>query len=106
MKKLRCVLIGATGVAGQQFIAALERHPWFELAGLAASSRSAGKRYVDALKAPSGMVGWFLSEPLSADIAAMPVIAGEAVRGGDFDLAFSAVEADVARGLEPALAKD
>ena len=39
MARLRCVLIGATGLAGQQFIAALQNHPFLELAGLAASPR-------------------------------------------------------------------
>ena len=37
----RVALMGATGVAGQQFLVSLERHPWFELTTLAASSRSA-----------------------------------------------------------------
>ena len=106
MAKLRAVLIGATGLAGQQFIAALKDHPYFELAGLAASPRSAGKTYGEALKTASGMTGWFVPEPLPAAIAKLPVVSGDAVKGGDFDLAFSAVEADVARELEPRLARD
>lgn len=106
MKKLRCALVGATGLAGQQFISALKDHPWFELTHLAASPRSAGKSYLDALRAASGMVGWFLAEPLPAAIAKMTVQAGAELRGADFDLAFSAVEADVARELEPNLARD
>jgi aspartate-semialdehyde dehydrogenase len=105
-KKKRAVIIGATGLAGQQFIAALANHPWIEVAGLAASERSAGKTYEEALRAPSGMMGWFLPEPLPAQLAGMKVVAGKDVRGGDFDLVFSAVEADVARELEPRLAKD
>lgn len=106
MKKLRCALVGATGLAGQQFIAALKDHPFFELTGLAASPRNAGKRYVDALKAPSGMLGWFLTEPIPAALANMTVVAGSDVKAKDFDLVFSAVESDVAKELEPALAKD
>jgi aspartate-semialdehyde dehydrogenase len=105
MKKLRCVLIGATGMAGQQFVAALAKHPWFELTGIAASARSAGKSYTDALKGGNGASGWFLPEPLPADIAKLTVQAGDEVRGADFDLAFSAVEADVAKVLEPKLAE-
>ncbi len=105
MSKLRAVLIGATGLAGQQFIAALRSHPFIELTGLAASPRSAGKSYADALKAPNGMMGWFLTEPLPAEIARMKVVSGADVSGADFDLAFSAVEADVARELEPKLAR-
>ncbi len=104
MKKLRCVLIGATGLAGQQFVAALAKHPWFELTGLAASPRSAGKTYVEALKRGNGMSGWFVNEPLPEVIAQRVVQPGDDVRAGDFDLAFSAVEADVAKVLEPKLA--
>src|SRR3954470_23492967 len=100
MAKLRAVLIGATGLAGQQFIAALKEHPHFELAGLAASPRSAGKPYAEALRTPSGMLGWFVPEPLAESMARMPVVDGASVRGADYDVAFSAVEADVARELE------
>lgn len=106
MAKLRAVIIGATGLAGQQFIAALHHHPFIEIAALAASARSAGKTYADALRTANGMLAWFVPEPLPASIAAMTVVRGDEVRGTDFDLAFSAVEADVARELEPKLAKD
>lgn len=105
MAKLRAVLIGATGLAGQQFIAALKAHPFLELAGLAASPRNAGKSYADALRGASGMMGWFLPEPLPADVARMTVQSGAEVRAQDYDIAFSAVEADVARELEPRLAQ-
>lgn len=106
MAKLRAVLIGATGLAGQQFIAALKDHPYLEITGLAASPRSAGKPYVDALKTASGMTAWFVPEPLPANIAQMTVRSGEEISARDYDLAFSAVEADVAREIEPRLAKD
>jgi len=105
MKKLRAVLIGATGLAGQQFVSALQSHPFIELAGLAASPRNAGKRYADALRNANGASGWFLSEPLPASVGNMTVMAGDAVDGRQYDLAFSAVEADVARELEPRLAE-
>jgi len=106
MSKLRAVLIGATGLAGQQFIAALQNHPFIELAGLAASPRSAGKPYAEALRTANGMTAWFVPEPLSADLARMPVVSGDDVKGKDYDIAFSAVESDVAKELEPRLAKD
>lgn len=106
MRKLRSVIIGATGLAGQQFIAALQNHPFIEISGLAASPRSAGKRYVDALRAPSGMTAWLVAEPLPASVAQMTVLNGADVKAADYDLAFSAVEADVARELEPRLARD
>ena len=103
--KLRCGLIGATGLAGQQFISALQNHPFFRLTALAASPRSAGKPYAEALKAPNGMMGWFLAETLPAEIAKMTVLAGAELSARDLDLVFSAVEADVARELEPQLAR-
>ena len=59
MKKLRCALIGATGLAGQQFVSALKDHPWFELTGLAASPRNAGKSYFSALKTLTNIVERF-----------------------------------------------
>ena len=50
MTKKRCAVVGATGIAGQQFLVALDGHPWFELVRLAASERSAGKTYADAIR--------------------------------------------------------
>lgn len=105
MAKLRAVVIGATGLAGQQFLAALADHPQIEITGLAASPRSAGKTYVEALKGSSGMGGWFLPEPLPPRFAGMTVLDGGAVNPADYDVAFSAVESDVARELEPRLAQ-
>lgn len=50
MKKLRAGIIGATGMVGQRFITLLENHPMFELTVLAASPRSAGKKYSQAVE--------------------------------------------------------
>ncbi|MBQ8254245.1 MAG: aspartate-semialdehyde dehydrogenase, partial [Clostridia bacterium] len=47
-KKLKAGIIGATGMVGQRFITLLNNHPYFEIAGLAASGRSAGKTYEEA----------------------------------------------------------
>lgn len=47
--KMRVGIVGATGMVGQRFLTLLENHPYFEVTALAASSRSAGKRYVDAV---------------------------------------------------------
>jgi aspartate-semialdehyde dehydrogenase len=44
-RNLRVGIVGATGSAGQQFVVALQRHPWFTIARLAASARSAGKPF-------------------------------------------------------------
>ena len=105
MKKLRCILVGATGLAGQQFIAALETHPWMEIAQIAASPRNAGKTYREAITAPNGMLSWFVSEPLSDRIANMKLADPSQVVLSEADLVFSAVEADVARELEPMYAQ-
>ena len=56
-------IVGATGIAGQQFVVALERHPWFRIARLAASGRSAEKRFGEALRDPrTGARGWWCDE--------------------------------------------
>lgn len=106
MAKLRAVIVGATGLAGQQFVAALDDHPWIEVGGLAASERNAGKTYAEALRTANGMLAWFVPERLPPKIASMTMAAGNQVRASDFDLVFSAVEADVARELEPRFARD
>ena len=59
-------ILGATGMVGQRFIQLLEHHPWFEVAWLAASDKSSGKRYGDAVK-------WKLDTALPDRIATMPV---------------------------------
>jgi aspartate-semialdehyde dehydrogenase len=64
MKK-RVAVVGATGITGQQFLVALQNHPWFEVSLLAASERSAGKTYTDAIRdAKTGARRWWcLEEP-------------------------------------------
>ena len=101
MKRKRVGVVGATGIAGQQFVAALAGHPWFKLKRLAASSRSAGKAYGDALRdADSGQVRWWAGAepPQEACDIIVEDAADLVVR--DLDLIFSAVESDVARVLE------
>ena len=51
MKKYKVGVIGATGMVGQRFVSLLENHPWFTLTAVAASSRSAGKTYKEAIDA-------------------------------------------------------
>ena len=58
-RRIPCAVVGATGLAGQQVLAVLERHPRFEVVKLAASSRSAGKKYLDAIREPSGQLKWY-----------------------------------------------
>ncbi len=88
-------ILGATGMVGQRFIQLLEHHPWFEVAWLAASDRSSGKKYGDAVK-------WKLDTVLPERIAQMPI--SPAVPDGAPRVIFAALDADIARELEPAFA--
>jgi aspartate-semialdehyde dehydrogenase len=88
-------ILGATGMVGQRFIQLLENHPWFEVAWLAASDRSSGKRYGEAVK-------WKLDTPLPERIGQMrvsPATPAEAPR-----VLFAALDAEIAREMEPAFA--
>ena len=105
MTKKKVAVIGATGIAGQQFLAALPNHPQFEVVALAASQRSAGKSYLDAIREPSGMVGWWCDEPLAPHFAAMNVQDSLEFDATTVDLVFTAVESDAAKELEPMYAR-
>ena len=48
--KVRVAVLGATGTVGQRFIQLLDGHPWFEVAALMGSERSAGRSYAEAVK--------------------------------------------------------
>jgi aspartate-semialdehyde dehydrogenase len=91
VNKIDVGVLGATGMVGQQFIARLADHPWFNLTWLAASERSEGKTYADA--AP-----WRLSTPMSARVRAMTVDACVPSRGPR--VVFSALDARAADDLE------
>jgi aspartate-semialdehyde dehydrogenase len=62
MKKLRAAVVGATGIAGQQALVSLADHPWFEVTVLAASARTAGKPYADAIRDKNGARHWWCTE--------------------------------------------
>ncbi len=96
----RVAVVGATGVAGQQFLVSLAGHPWFQVTALAASSRSAGKPYRSAIREANGLVRWTCEEPLPDEFAELPVIEASSLDPADVDLIFSAVESDAARELE------
>ena len=57
MKK-KVAIIGVTGSVGQEFVQSLNDHPWFEVTQIAASERSAGKKYLDAIRDANGIVAW------------------------------------------------
>jgi aspartate-semialdehyde dehydrogenase len=104
--RIPVAVVGATGLAGQQFLASLAGHPMFEVRKLAASSRSAGKKYAQAIRDDKGASRWFCSEPLSPEHGDITVEDSAAMTSDGIKLLFSAVEADVARELEPRFAKD
>jgi aspartate-semialdehyde dehydrogenase len=105
MKK-RVAVVGATGIAGQQCLAALDHHPWFEVVMLAASERSAGKTYAAAIRdAKTGARRWWCAEEPPAAMLQIPVEAAEQLNLAGIDVVFSAVESDVARQLEPVYAQ-
>jgi len=105
MRTKRVAVIGATGLAGQQFLASLAGHPFFEVVALAASARSAGKPYQDALTDASGAFRWYCLEPLDPAFARIPVEDASRFDPALVDLVFTAVESDAARALEPRYAK-
>ena len=88
-------ILGATGVVGQRFIQMLERHPWFEVAWLAASDRSEGKTYGEAAR-------WRLKTAIPAKVAGMKV--SPAIPEGAPKIIFAALDASIAADLEPRFA--
>ena len=106
MSRIPVAVVGATGLAGQQFLASLAGHPMFEVRKLAASSRSAGKTYGEAIRNSDGASRWFCGEPLAPEHAAIVLEDSASLTSDGIKLLFSAVEADVARELEPRFARD
>jgi aspartate-semialdehyde dehydrogenase len=93
--KIAVGILGATGVVGQRFLQLLEAHPWFEVAWLAASDRSAGQAYGDAVR-------WRLKTPIPKAVLQMPV--SNATPEGAPRVIFAALDAGIARELEPQFA--
>jgi aspartate-semialdehyde dehydrogenase len=93
--KLPIGILGATGMVGQRYIQLLEDHPWFEIAWLAASDRSSGKPYGEAVK-------WRLETPLPERIAKMVVSPADPT--GAPKVIFASIDASIARELEPKFA--
>jgi aspartate-semialdehyde dehydrogenase len=104
MDKLRVGILGATGMVGQRFVTLLADHPWFEIAVLAASERSAGKSYEDAVGDK-----WKMDTEMPESVKAMKVRGISDVEGiaADVDFVFSAVNMskDEIRSIEEAYAK-
>lgn len=103
-KKLKVGVLGATGMVGQRFIALLENHPWYEVTAVAASPRSAGKTYEEAVGGR-----WKMTTPMPEgvkNLVVMNVNEVEKVAAG-VDFVFSAVDMtkDEIRAIEDAYAK-
>jgi len=93
--KIPIGILGATGVVGQRFIQMLERHPWFEVAWLAASDRSEGKVYGEAAR-------WRLKTPIPPAVARMKV--SPATPSGAPKVIFAALDSGIAAEVEPKFA--
>jgi aspartate-semialdehyde dehydrogenase len=102
----RIAVLGATGAVGQEFVISLNKHPWFELTQIASSSRSAGKKYVDALRDPaSGILKWHNPESVPEYIQDMVISKIEDINPDKFDLIFTALNSDDAQTIEPNFAR-
>lgn len=105
MKNYKVGIIGATGMVGQRFAVLLENHPWFTITALAASPRSAGKTYAEAVGGR-----WLLDKPMPEkmkDIVVMDATADIEKIAAQVDFVFCAVDMkkDEIKALEEAYAK-
>ena len=99
MEKLSVVLLGATGMAGQQFMPFLAGHPYFDLKVLAASERSAGKTYKEVAK-------WYQESGIPPEYADMNVVSiAAALEKAEADIVFCALPSGVAQDWEPKFAE-
>src|SRR5262245_26589960 len=96
MSRIDVGILGATGMVGQQFIALLANHPWFNVAWVGASQRSEGKAYRDA-------TSWRLNVPLPDRVASLEVDAAVPARAPK--LVFSGLDSSVAGEIERAFAE-
>ncbi len=95
MPRLPVAILGATGTVGQKFLALLADHPWFEVVQVTASAGRIGQRFGDS-------VHWRESVPLPGPVADLTLTATEP--GPPVAIAFSALDAVIAREVEPAFA--
>ncbi len=103
---LKAAIVGATGIVGQQFVLALQQHPWFRIEALAASRRSAGHTYGEALRDPvTGSLRWYAGPLPDKTIFDLLVEDAETLEASRFDVIFTGVESDAAKALEPQYAK-
>lgn len=99
MPSFRVGILGATGAVGQKFIRLLENHPWFTIAALGASERSAGKKYAQA-------VNWIESTDIPTNVAGMKVNECHPLEMKNIDFVFSGLDSSVATDIEMAFAEE
>jgi aspartate-semialdehyde dehydrogenase len=103
-EKLKAGIVGATGMVGQRFVSLLADHPWFQVVTVAASARSAGKPYAEAVGER-----WKMATPIPAVVAALTVQDASKIDevAGGVDVIFCAVDMpkDETRALEEAYAR-
>ena len=103
-EKLKVGILGGTGMVGQRFISLLEDHPWFEVVTVAASKRSSGKSYAEAVEGR-----WKMTTDIPAAVKDLTVMDVQDVDkvAGDVDFVFSAVDMtkDEIRAIEERYAK-
>jgi aspartate-semialdehyde dehydrogenase len=105
MRKRRVAIVGATGVTGQQALVALADHPWFEVTTIAASARTSGRPYRDAIRDKNGARLWWCPEEPPDTVLDLVVEDAANLDPGSVDLVFSLIESDAARELEPRFAR-
>jgi len=94
--KRKVAILGATGAVGQRYIQLLQGHPWFEIEVLAASERSAGKKFKDACN-------WIMETNMPKEIAEMSVTNADVLsveKAGELDLVFSSLPGNLAGPVE------
>jgi aspartate-semialdehyde dehydrogenase len=102
---LKVAVIGVTGAVGQEFVLALNRHPWFEVAQIASSERSAGKKYINALRDPAtGITRWHNKQEIPEYIQDMTIRKVEDINQQEVDFVFTALESSDAKAIEPRFA--
>ncbi|MBS7656627.1 MAG: aspartate-semialdehyde dehydrogenase [Candidatus Bathyarchaeia archaeon] len=100
--KRKVAILGATGAVGQRFIELLQGHPWFDIEVLAASERSAGKKFSEACK-------WRLESEMPKEIGDMPVVnttLKEVKEASNVDFVFSALPGNIAGPIETEFAAE
>jgi aspartate-semialdehyde dehydrogenase len=97
MKKIPVAVLGATGAVGQRFVQLLGDHPWFEIAAVTGSDRTASHRYAQACR-------WILSEPMPDSVKEFQVLPSEPGQVA-VPVVFSALSAEKARVIEPEFAR-